>query len=154
ALLRHHPDWLVKPAIDPAAFHPNPMASATLCLGHRPCREWGKRELDRIVREYDLDYLEFDNSMIEECRRADRAHQAGAGSAACAVGLYEVPDWPPARHPQLILEDCCGGGNLLDYGILRRTPLASLSDLYGPADNRRATYGATFPFPATVCESY
>jgi hypothetical protein len=153
-LLRGHPAWLVSPEIDPEAFRPNPFASATLCLGHRPVREWLKRELDRIVRDYRLDYLEFDNSMIESCHRADHTHQPGDGAYAATLGLYEVLDWLRARHPRLILEDCCGGGNILDYGILRHTHLASLSDLYAPADNRRCVYGATYPFPASFAESY
>jgi len=123
-------------------------------LLHRPVREWLKQEIDRVIRVNDLDYMLFDQSLIEECRRSDHTHQSGDGNYAATRGLYEVLDWVRGHHPDLIIENCCGGGNILDYGIMRRTHLACLSDLYGPGDNRRATYGATYPFPAAVCESY
>jgi hypothetical protein len=154
SLLREHPDWLVRRDVDLSTYRSEPLTSLTLCLGHRPCREWMKRELDRIVREYDLDYLEFDGSMIEVCRRADHTHQSGDGEYAATRGLYEVLDWLRARHPQVRIEDCSDGGHMLDYGLLRRTDVMSLTDLQYPFDNRRAVYGATFPFPAQACEAY
>lgn len=153
-LLREHPEWLVRRDVDPAAYRFDGYTSLTLCLGNRPYREWVKRQLEGIVNEYGLDYLEFDGSMIEACQRADHTHQVGDGEYSSTLGLYEVLDWLRDRHTELIIEDCSNGGHMLDYGIARRTHLASLSDLNQPVDNRRSLYGATYPFPAQMCESY
>jgi hypothetical protein len=153
-LLRRHPDWLDHSDTRPADYGAENVTSQTLCLGHRPVRAWAKRELARIVREDGLDYLEFDGRMVEACHRGDHTHQEGDGNYAAVQGHYEVLDWLRSRFPRLLIEDCCDGGRMLDYGILRRVHLASVSDLYSPTDNRRATYGATFPFPPQVCESY
>ncbi len=153
-LLREHPEWLVRADVDPATYRFQSHSSLTLCLGHRPFREWVKQELDRVVREYGLDFLEFDGDMLGNCRRGDHTHQAGDGEYAAVRGLYEVQEWLARRHPRLLLENCSDGGHMLDYGILRHTHMASVSDLYLPDDNRRATYGGSYPFPAEYCESY
>jgi alpha-galactosidase len=153
-LARRHPEWLDQSNTRPADYGAENVSSRTLCLGHGPFRQWVKRELARIIDDNRLDYLEFDGRMVEACHRADHTHQDGDGNYAAAQGLYEVLDWLRARYPKLLIEDCCDGGRMLDYGILRRAHLASLSDLYRPADNRRAAWGASFPFPPQVGEAY
>ena len=111
-----------------------------VCLGCRGYLDFLTRELTRIVREFDLDWLKWDNSGIPaspaNCNRADHGHQAGDGSYAALVGQYEIFNQLHATFPNLILEQC-GYGSRLDYGLARTIRSNWLSDASYPSDHVR-----------------
>ena len=111
-----------------------------VCLGCRGYLDFLKKELTRIVREFQLDWLKWDNSGIPaspaNCNRADHGHQAGDGSYAALVGQYEIFNHLHATFPNLILEQC-GYGSRLDYGLARTIRSNWLSDASYPSDHVR-----------------
>jgi alpha-galactosidase len=111
-----------------------------VCLGCRGYLDFLKKELTRIVREFQLDWLKWDNSGIPaspaNCNRADHGHQAGDGSYAALVGQYEIFNHLHATFPDLILEQC-GYGSRLDYGLARTIRSNWLSDASYPSDHVR-----------------
>ena len=111
-----------------------------VCLGCRGYLDFLTRELTRIVREFHLDWLKWDNSGIPaspaNCNRADHGHQAGDGSYAALVGQYEIFNQLHATFPNLILEQC-GYGSRLDYGLARTIRSNWLSDASYPSDHVR-----------------
>ena len=111
-----------------------------VCLGCRGYLDFLKSELTRIVQEFDLDWLKWDNSGIPaspaNCNRADHGHQAGDGSYAALVGQYEIFNHLHAKFPNLVLEQC-GYGSRLDYGLARTIRSNWLSDASFPSDHVR-----------------
>jgi alpha-galactosidase len=111
-----------------------------VCLGCRAYIDYLKKELSRVVREFHLDWLKWDNSGIPAspagCTRADHGHQAGDGSYASLVGQYEIFDHLHATFPDLVLEQC-GYGSRLDYGLARTIRSNWLSDASFPSDHVR-----------------
>ena len=111
-----------------------------VCLGCRGYLDFLKNELTRIVREFHLDWLKWDNSGIPaspaNCNRADHGHQAGDGSYAALVGQYEIFNHLHATFPDLVLEQC-GYGSRLDYGLARTIRSNWLSDASFPSDHVR-----------------
>ncbi len=111
-----------------------------VCLGCREYIGFLKRELTRIVQDFHLDWLKWDNSGIPaspaNCNRADHGHQAYDGSYAALVGQYEIFDLLHATFPNLVLEQC-GYGSRLDYGLARTIRSNWLSDASYPADHVR-----------------
>ena len=111
-----------------------------VCLGCRGYLDFLKKELTRIVREFQLDWLKWDNSGIPaspaNCNRADHGHQAGDGSYAALVGQYEIFNHLHATFPNLVLEQC-GYGSRLDYGLARTIRSNWLSDASYPSDHVR-----------------
>jgi alpha-galactosidase len=111
-----------------------------VCLGCRGYLDFLKKELTRIVQEFDLDWLKWDNSGIPaspaNCNRSDHGHQAGDGSYAALVGQYEIFDYLHAKFPNLVLEQC-GYGSRLDYGLARTIRSNWLSDASFPSDHVR-----------------
>jgi alpha-galactosidase len=111
-----------------------------VCLGCRGYLDFLKNELTRIVREFQLDWLKWDNSGIPaspaNCNRADHGHQAGDGSYAALVGQYEIFNHLHATFPNLVLEQC-GYGSRLDYGLARTIRSNWLSDASYPSDHVR-----------------
>jgi len=123
-------------------LHPEGWESSVhhVCLGCADYIDFLKKELTRIVREYQLDWLKWDNSGIPgspaNCNRADHGHQAGEASYASLVGQYQVFDHLHATFPNLVLEQC-GYGSRLDYGLARTIRSNWLSDASYPSEHVR-----------------
>jgi alpha-galactosidase len=149
-----HPHWLMVPYDPTAASFDNPIKTMPMCLGSPPVLNWARQELHRVIQEYHLDFLEYDQPFLEECRHAGHGHQHGDGNYQAVQGLYTLYDEIRQRYPSLLLESCMNGGHITDHGILRRTHVFSLTDLYDPLSNRIAAYGGTYAFPGSYCEGY
>lgn len=119
--------------------------TAQLCLSHRTAREWMKNWLARLVQDYQLDWLKWDYNLYMSC---DPPGEPGPGNYLHIQGLYEVLDYLRATFPDLIIENCASGGNRMDYGLMRRTHVAWLSDETEPSFRvRYLMAGASYPFP-------
>jgi len=123
-------------------LHPDGWESSVhqVCLGCREYIDFLKQELTHIVREFDLNWLKWDNSGIPGspagCDRSDHGHQSGDASYAALVGQYEIFDHLHATFPDLVLEQC-GYGSRLDYGLARTIRSNWLSDASYPSDHVR-----------------
>jgi hypothetical protein len=106
------------------------------------------------VVEYELDLLQYDQPIIEDCTVPDHGHQAGDGGYAATLGFYELYDGLRRKFPHLILENCMNGGHMIDFGVARRTHFTALTDYLDALRNRITVYGGTFPLPAYACEGY
>jgi alpha-galactosidase len=130
---------------------------ATVCLGEPKAIAWCLRDMRRAVEEFKVDALEHDQVMIvAQCGRTAHRHSSSPIDVAyhAAQGYYRVQDGLRERFPKLLLEDCCNGGNLVDYGILRRAHYVSITDVYDPLSNRRAFYDSSYALPPAMCECY
>jgi alpha-galactosidase len=111
-----------------------------VCLGCQEYIDFLKDKLTQIVREFDLNWLKWDNSGIPKlpagCERADHGHQRGDGSYAALVGQYEIFDHLHRTFPDLVLEQC-GYGSRLDYGLARTIRANWLSDSSYPSEHVR-----------------
>ena len=128
---------------------------ATVCLAEPKAVTWAARDMLRAVKEYKLDLLEHDQyQIVERCNRSDHRHTSSPIDVAyhAARGYYEVQDAIRAAFPDLIFENCCNGGQLVDYGISRRTHYISITDTYDPLSNRRAFFDSSYALPPAMCE--
>jgi alpha-galactosidase len=128
-----------------------------VCLGDPRAVEWCIRETERVVRDFKLDQLEYDQrQIVDECIRGDHRHTSSPIDISyhAALGHYKVQDTLRAKFPNLIFEDCDSGGHLVDYGTLRRSHYISIIDNYDPISNRKAFYDASYALPASACECY
>ncbi|MBS1850917.1 MAG: alpha-galactosidase [Acidobacteria bacterium] len=134
--------WLVTIDGKERTLHPDGWESSVhqVCLGARAYIDFLKKELVRVVRDYQVDWLKWDNSGIPgspaDCTRADHGHQAGDGSYASLVGQYEIFEHLHAAFPNLVLEQC-GYGSRLDYGLARTIRANWLSDASYPSEHVR-----------------
>jgi len=111
-----------------------------VCLGCREYIDFLKEKLTDIVREFDLNWLKWDNSGIPRlpagCDRTDHGHQLGDGSYAALIGQYDIFDHLHRTFPNLVLEQC-GYGSRLDYGLARTIRSNWLSDSSYPSEHVR-----------------
>lgn len=127
------------------------------CLGSAEARQWCLEQLRQIIRRDNLDMIEHDQTVIiSECSSTDHDHassQVDAGRSA-AEGYYEVYDALRREFPDLLFENCVGGGCTVDFGIARRCHFVDIVESYDPLSNRKAFYDASFPLPPRSLEVY
>ncbi len=138
-------EWLSPEADLEAVSQDGEAATAQICLGHPGARAWMKEWLARLIRDYRLDWLKWDNNLWMSC---DPPGTVGDGDYRHIQGLYEVLSFLREEFPELVIENCASGGNRMDYGLMRRTDIAWLSDETEPSYRvRYHLAGASYPFP-------
>jgi len=130
------PDW------------PTDTDTAWLCFGHRATIEWAKAWIGDLVAALDVRWLKWDSNFWEVCTSTAHDHGVGDGEAAQLAGVYEVMADLRRRFPDLIIENCAGGGTRMDYAIAAETHTAWLNDATEPMHRSRFhSAGAAYLFP-------
>lgn len=123
--------------------------SFQLCLGCPEARAWTIRAMIKVVRDYSVDWLKWDHNLYQVCTDWRHGHQTTNGNWAHIQGVYEVMGALLKAFPDLIIENCAGGGNRFDYGIMRFARATWTSDVTEPAHVVRAhVFGASHAYPA------
>ena len=94
------------------------------------------------------DYEVSDLNFWINCDRPGHGHGASDGNFAHVMGLYEVLATLRERYPELVIENVAGGGNRMDYGMLRYTDVAWMDDRTAPSLHVRHNFeglGTAFP---------
>jgi len=126
-----------------------------LCLGNPKVVEHLKSNLSRIVDDFRLDWLKWDNSGLHNqvCNRDDHGHQKGDGSYAGMRGEYAVWDYLHKHHPDLVLEEC-GYPSRQDFGLAPYCRVHWLSDETAPSRSVRVNVlSASYLFPSSYNSS-
>jgi len=128
----------------------------SLCLAHDPVRRWIVEQAVRIIDEYNVDWILQDGeNMVRECRKDTHTHHPGDSNYAGAVdGLGWILREIQSRRPHVAWENCENGGNLMTFQMVQNYVTSIVNDASGARDARKATSGATFPFPARYADRY
>ncbi len=112
-----------------------------VCIGSRGYAEHLKQALAKLVEDYNLDWIKWDNSGIPalpaRCNRGDHGHEPGDGSASALDNQYAIFEHLHRKFPSLVLEQC-GYGSRLDYGLASTIRANWCSDTCYPASRLRA----------------
>ncbi|MGE3275350.1 MAG: alpha-galactosidase [Vicinamibacterales bacterium] len=128
---------------------------AQICLANPEARQWVLDELVRFLDEVHPDYLKWDFNRWITCTRGDHGHPADGGNYAHVMGLYQVLAALRARYPDMLIENCSGGGHRLDFALARLTDTAWMDDRTTPSAHvRRNLEGLARVFPAGHLLSY
>ncbi|MDO8587095.1 MAG: alpha-galactosidase [Armatimonadota bacterium] len=142
----------------PDDWHTGPFTGETVCLGCADARAWCLNDLRRMVKEFKLDLLEHDQTMVRDsCGREGHGHIPNDRtdvSRACAEGYYQIYDQLRSENPKLLFEDCVNGGRFFDFGVAKRNHYMCMTDDYDPVNLRKCFYDASYPFPPSMLESY
>jgi alpha-galactosidase len=130
--------WLatVDGRYDPATAQ-SKARSAQVCLADAEARAWVLGKLVALIDQVHPDYLKWDNNFWINCNRSGHGHGADDGNFAHVLGLRDVLSQLRARFPDLVIENCSGGGNRLEPGMLAYTDTAWMDDQTTPASRAR-----------------
>jgi alpha-galactosidase len=122
--------------------------TAQICLGDAEAREWLFNQLVQLIDSARPDYLKWDNNFWINCDRPGHGHGTKDGNFAHVKGLYAVLAALRERYPALSIENCAGGGNRLDPGLIQYTDSGWMDDVTAPSSHVRHNLeglGTVFP---------
>jgi alpha-galactosidase len=134
---------------------PDATVSAQICLAHPDAKGWVLDRLVALIEDVQPDYLKWDNNFWVNCNRGGHGHSASDGNFAHVRALYEVLQTIRELYPDLLVENCSGGGHRLDFGIARYTDVGWMDDRTGPSIRVRHNFeGLSAAFPASYLFSF
>jgi len=149
-----HPDWFN--ADFTPDWKPGPFYGGQICLGCREAKDWVIAKTQWLVGHHRLDYLKHDiGPIVTRCNKATHRHHYGVDASYwAAMGYYEVQEKLRRAFPNLILENCSGGGHIKDFGAMARTHYVVTTDTLSNLPDRQSLYDSTFALPPLVLQAY
>ena len=152
--VRRHADWFdtdFGPDWRPAAF-----IGGRLCLASAAAQRWATKTTQRIIAQQKLDYFKHDiDPLVESCDKKTHQHRYGVDVSYWAtIHYYEIQEAMRAAFPNLILENCSGGGRIKDYGAMQRAHYIVSTDTLSNLPNRQSIYDSSFAMPPLVLQCY
>lgn len=148
-VLIEHPDWR-------ATHDERYYGAESLCLAHRPARDWAAAELLRVIDEYGVDWvLQDGENMVKRCDNPAHTHAPEDSNYAGSVhGLDAIVDQILRERPKVMWENCENGGAMMTYAMARRYVTSIGADNSGALPARRSLHGATYAFPVRYTARY
>jgi alpha-galactosidase len=149
-----HPDWFRSNV--PPNWTPGPFYGVQLCLGCDEAKQWATEKTQWLVKHHHLDYLKHDMGLIvTSCDQKTHRHQYGQDvSYWAALGYYAVQEQLRRACPDVVLENCSGGGHIKDFGVIQRTHYTVATDTLSNLPDRQSIYDSTFAFPPLLLQAY
>ncbi len=148
-VLREHPDWT---SSETYYYH----GAVSLCLSHKPVKDWVIEQALRIIDDYGIDWILQDGeNMVKECTKTTHTHDPLDSNYSNAVdGLNAVIAEIQRRRPQVNWENCENGGNMMTFNMVRHYVTSITNDASGSLGARRGVFGATYPFSPRYTDRY
>lgn len=142
-IFEEHPDWRASNIFG--------IQSRNLIDMSRPeIAEWAENELARIITEYKLDLLRVDHNV--SFRDYFAIGDARTGTPECLSvrhinAVYNMYKNLKRRFPEVIFENCAGGGGRTDLGIMKHFNHTWVSDCQRAPHSVIITNGMTLALP-------
>lgn len=148
-LYRAHPDWALQIPGRP-----------TLEIRHQYVLDFSRQEVRQgiwqqlcaLLDSCPVRYLKWDmnRSLANVHSAALPAQRQGEVYHRYLLGLYQMQQMLTSRYPDLLLENCAGGGARFDCGMLYYSPQIWTSDNTDALDRQTIQYGTSFCYPPCV----
>lgn len=132
-----HPHW-IKTGDDPTS-------SDSLRVELPEARKWFVDRVEELVETEGIDCYRQD---LSATYGSDPSYRTGLSEIHHVMSLYELWDSITERHPELVMEGCCGGGRRLDLETLSRFHWTQKSDRWLDTESDQSgLYGANLYLP-------
>ena len=151
-LYRAHPDWAL------AIEGRKPVRSRcqlVLDMSREDVREYLFERLSAILSGARIEYVkwDFNRSLCEMWSHAPNARQ-GETAHRWMLGVYELFDRVVNAFPDLLIENCSGGGGRFDAGMLYYSPQIWCSDNTDAVNRLDIQYGTSFFYPMSAAAAH
>ncbi|MCQ2475130.1 MAG: alpha-galactosidase [Clostridia bacterium] len=148
-LYREHPDWCI--------HVPNREKSIArhqyvIDFSRRDVRDYIYNEMYKVLSVNKVDYLKWDfNRNLSEIGSAGYpADQQKEIAHRFVLGTYEIMDRLTKDFPDMLIENCSGGGGRFDAGMLYYSPQIWTSDNTDPIERLSIQFGTSMCYPANT----
>jgi len=148
-LYRKHPDWVLNFPGRPRNEERNQLV---LNLARQDVRDYVYGFLDKLLSENQIAFLKWDynRNWSEPGWEQMAPDEQKKVYVQFTRNLYSILAELRAKHPNVEIESCSGGGGRVDLGILRYTDEVWPSDNTDPLDRLTIQDGFTHAYPVQV----
>ena len=143
---RERPDWFQR--------HQGEWVNSRgpLDFGNREVVAWAKRQIDRLMHDYRLDYIKMDfNGNLSS---SENYEASGERLRNHYRGLFQLWSYMRERYPDLVVENCSSGSLRMDPAIAAHTDTHWVSDEVSPHYNLAMDFAMTYLFPPEICNHW
>jgi len=141
-IFSEHPDWLAQ------AYDKERRIGGLLDLTRPEVAAWVEEQIARVIGGNKLDFFRLDyNTHPGPGIRTDRDGYVENGYFRYYEALYAIYERLRARFPDVILENCAGGGGRTDIGMVRRFSHTWVTDWQIAPRSFTITNGMTMALP-------
>lgn len=138
-----HPEWI---SVNPLGER----SPKFMDLSIPECAEWCENELERIIKEYKLDLLRVDHNV--DYTEYFGMRDCGNGRLECVnfrhnTAVYKMYESLKKKFPEVIFENCAGGGGRTDLGMMKSFNHTWVSDWQKAPRSVMITNGMTMALP-------
>ncbi|EET60732.1 alpha-galactosidase [Marvinbryantia formatexigens DSM 14469] len=148
-LYREHPDWAIQvPGREPVMSR----QQYVLDLSRPEVADYAYECVASILRQTDIDYVKWDmNRQLTDIGSAHlEADCQGELLHRYVLGLYRMQERLVTEFPDLLLENCSGGGARFDAGMLYYSPQIWCSDDTDAAERLAIQEGTALVYPLST----
>jgi alpha-galactosidase len=151
-LHRAHPDWVIHFPERERSLSRN---QSMLNLGRTDVQDYLIDIFDRLLSSTGIDFIKWDmNRNVSEPGWPGHDRDQREIWVRYVDGLYRVWEALRERHPNVIWENCSGGGGRVDMGMMRITEQSWASDTTIPTARLEIQEGYSQLFPANTMASW
>jgi alpha-galactosidase len=152
-LYRAHPDWVLNFEGRPRSELRNQLV---LNLARTDVKDYVLSALDRLASTYNIRYFKWDmnRSFAEPGWPAVAPEDQKKMWVEYVRNYYDIIDRLRAKHPNLEIQTCSGGGARIDLGVLRRVDEFHTSDDNEAFDRLRIQEGSTYAYAPKVTSAW
>lgn len=145
-LYKEHPDWVLK---IPERRMNRSRHQLNLDITRKEVRDHVMNKIFGILDSCKVDYIKWDmNRAVDNVYSAALpANRQGEVFHRYVMGVYDMMERLVTRYPDLLFENCAGGGGRFDAGMLYYSPQIWCSDNTDAIDRLRIQYGTSFGYP-------
>lgn len=148
-LFRAHPDWLVHvPNREPSIAR----TQYVLDVSREDVRDNIFSQMSDVFSRYKIDYLKWDfNRNLSEAGSALLPpERSGEFFHRFVLGTYDLMNRFTEAFPDVLFENCSGGGGRFDPGMLYFSPQIWASDNTDPIERLSIQFGTSLCYPAST----
>lgn len=145
-LYRAHPDWCIKvPERSPVRTR----YQLVLDMSRKEVRDYIFESITKVLDGTNIEYIKWDmNRNLTDLYSAGLTKETqGELFHRYVLGVYDLMERLIQRYPNILLENCSGGGGRFDPGMLYYSPQIWCSDNTDAIDRIKIQYGTSFAYP-------
>lgn len=145
-LFKLHPDWHIHVKDYPTTLGRNQLI---LDFSRPEIVEAVYQQMIRILDNVTIDYIKWDmnRNMTEIGSTTARPSRQMETAHRYILGLYDLLERLTNRYPDILFENCSGGGGRFDPGMVHYMPQSWASDNTDAIERLKIQYGTSLIFP-------
>ena len=147
-LYKAHPDWCIH---IPGRYRTTARSQLVLDFSRQDVRDYIYGRMKEILSSANIEYVKWDmnrqlcevgNEILPPERQREIWHRY-------VLGVYEMQERLLTDFPDLLLENCAGGGSRFDAGMLYYSPQIWTSDDTDAIERLKIQYGTSMCYPCS-----